>query len=343
MVHPLHSDLEHILEHTRELAEDLRGARLFITGGTGFFGKWLLESLIWMNHRLNLECHATILSRSPDSFQANAPHLAGNKAVSVIQGDVRDFEFPRGTFTHIIHAATESSAKLNAENPLLMLDTIVEGTRHVLDFAKTCRASNFLFTSSGAIYGKQPPEMTHIPEEYPGAPDPLDRASAYGQGKRLAEHLCALYADTTLETKIARCFAFVGPYLPLNIHFAIGNFIRDALNGGPIIVKSDGTPRRSYLYAADLVIWLWTILLRGQSCRPYNVGSSESLSIEEVAHLIAAQFEPRREVKILGMRNKEKSIEQYVPSTSRARQELGLEAWISVTEGIARTIRFLQG
>lgn len=159
MVNPLSADLEHVLEHTRELWDELRGERIFITGGTGFFGCWLLESLLWANDRLNLDCRATVLTRAPELFRKKTPHLAEHQAISLLRGDVRSFDFPPGRYSHIIHAATESSAKLNAENPLLMLETIVEGTRHTLDFAKSCRAENFLLTSSGAVYGRQPAEM----------------------------------------------------------------------------------------------------------------------------------------------------------------------------------------
>lgn len=337
MTNPLSTDLNHIMEHTHGLWEDLHGKRIFITGGTGFFGKWILESLLWANDHLNLDCRTTVLSRSPDRFRAKAPHLAEHKMVSLIQGDVRTFQFPDGEFHHIIHAATESSVKLNTENPLQMLDTIVAGTRHMLDFAKICGAENFLLTSSGAVYGKQPSEMTHIPEDYSGAPNPLDPKSAYGEGKHIAEHLCALYADAHLKPKIARCFAFIGPYLPLDVHFAIGNFIRDALTGGPIIIKGDGTPRRSYLYAADLTIWLWTILLHGESCRPYNVGSGKSISIEELAKQVAGQFSIRLAIEILGTPDPQRPIERYVPNTQRAKNELGLKETIPLEDAINRT------
>jgi nucleoside-diphosphate-sugar epimerase len=342
MMSTLSADLDHILEHTRELWEELRREQIFITGGTGFFGCWLLESLAWANDRLNLDCRATVLSRSPERFRAKAPHLAEHKSVSIIEGDVRTFAFPPGEFSHIIHAATESSTKLNAENPLEMLDTIVKGTRHTLEFAKACGAEKFLLTSSGAVYGKQPVEMSHIPEEYNGAPDPIDRLSAYGEGKRLAEHLCTLYANSSLKPKIARCFAFVGPYLPLDVHFAIGNFIRDGLNGGPIIVRGDGSPQRSYLYAADLAIWLWEILVYGESCRPYNVGSSQSIAIADLAKCVADQFTTPIIVKIYGTSNPSKSIEQYVPNTQRAANELGLKENIVLEDAINKTKEWYQ-
>jgi nucleoside-diphosphate-sugar epimerase len=337
---PLAADLDHVLEHTRELWQELRRERIFITGGTGFFGSWLLESFTWANDRLDLGASAMVLTRNLDAFREKAPHLAAHPSIHFHTGDIRSFDFPQGAFSHIIHAATESSSKLNSSAPLTMFDTIVEGTRHTLDFAAQCGVEKFLLTSSGAVYGKQPPELTHIPEDYPGAPDPADPLSAYGEGKRAAELLCALYANQYgLQTKIARCFAFVGPYLPLDIQFAIGNFIRDGLNGGPIIVQGDGTPLRSYLYAADLAIWLWTILSKGQSCRPYNVGSDDSLSISGISQMVAKAFSHPIQVDIRWLVHPNQAIERYVPSILRAQSELGLYSRISIEVGIAETIR----
>ena len=344
--HPLGDDLQHILQQVGGLAEDFRGARLFITGGTGFFGKWLLESFVWMVDRLGMNnAHATVLTRDPIAFRARMPALAAHPALDFITGDVRSFAFPEGRFDYVIHAATEASAVLNVEQPLLMLDTIVEGTRHVLDFAERSGVRRFLLTSSGAVYGRQPSDLTHVPETYVGAPDPLAPNAAYGEGKRVAEALCAVYSRRCgFDAIIARCWAFVGPYLPLDGSFAIGNFIRDALAGDTIQVGGDGTPYRSYLYGADLAVWLWTLLLRGDSCRAYNVGSDEARTIGDLARLVAACSALPRPVSVEFARTPIPGAvaERYAPDVARAATELGLTVEIGLEEAIARTIQWLR-
>lgn len=336
---PLAEDLDHILTHTRDLWEELRDQRIFITGGTGFFGCWFLESFAWANDKLHLNTEALVLTRNYEAFLKKAPHLATNPAIKFHIGDVRDFEFPEGHFPFVIHAATEASAKLNEENPLLMWDTIIEGTRHTLEFARHAETKKFLLTSSGAVYGKQPPDMTHIPEEYTGAPDSTDPNSAYGEGKRAAEMLCTMYAKMYgIQTKIARCFAFVGPYFPLDIHYAIGNFIRDGLQGGPIQVKGDGTPYRSYLYAADLAIWLWTIFFRGVPGNPYNVGSEKDITIAALAKEIAGHFKPELSISIKRNTRSNQLPERYVPSNRKIDKELGLRQIIEWERSIEKTI-----
>jgi dTDP-glucose 4,6-dehydratase len=335
------TDLELILRETRPLWEEMRNQRIFLTGGTGFFGCWLLESFAYINQELRLNAHATVLSRDPGAFAEKWPHLANYPAIAYIAGDVRSFVFPEGEFTYVIHAATEASAKQALEEPLQMLTTIVDGTERVLDFAARHGAKKFLLTSSGAVYGKQPSQITHIPEDYFGGPDPLDPASVYAEGKRISEQMCALQSRASaLECKIARCFAFVGPHLALDTHFAIGNFIRDTMNGGPIAIMGDGTPTRSYLYAADLAIWLWTILFRAPSMQAFNVGSEEAVSIASLAETVVSVLDPSVSVTIAKQPSPNQALQQYVPRTQRAQQELGLRQTVDLAEAIRRTAKW---
>lgn len=337
MTNHLADDLDNILARTEPLWSDLRGQRILITGATGFFGCWLLESFAWANRRLNLGAHAVALSRNPRTLAQKAPHLAADAAISFHTADVRRDEFPQGQFSHVIHAATEASAKLNGDAPLVMFDTIVEGTRRALQFSLTHSVTRFLFVSSGAIYGDQPSHLTHVSESFAGGPDPLNCASAYAEGKRAAELLCTVTSSPSLESTVARCFAFVGPYMQLDAHFAIGNFISDALGGGPIHVKGDGSPFRSYLYASDLAVWLWTLLFKGRSGRAYNVGSEDALSIVALAHEVAAAVPQKIAVQIAGTQSPGAPAHRYVPSTARAQAELGLFAEVPLRDAIRRT------
>jgi len=336
------TDQRQIFEATRDLWPELRGNRLFLTGGTGFFGRWLLESFAHANRELRLGASAVVLTRDPVRFQSDYPHLGATAGISFHTGDVKTCEFPEGPFTHIIHAAATSARETFEKADIVAkFDTVVAGTRRVLEFAAACGARKLLYTSSGVVYGHQPPAVTHVVEDYAGAPATTDTAtlSAWGSSKRAAEFLCACYARRHgFEVKIARCFSFTGPGLPLDIHYAIGNFIRDGLRGGPIHILGDGTPRRSYLYTADLMVWLWTILFRGESLRPYNVGSERDVSITELARTVAECFSPPVEVRIAKQAEPGAEPDRYVPGTARARGELGLRETVDLKEAIRRTM-----
>jgi dTDP-glucose 4,6-dehydratase len=142
---------------------------------------------------------------------------------------------------------------------------------------------------------------------------------------------------------IARLFCFVGPYQPLDSHFAIGNFIRDGLAGGPIRVKGDGMPGRSYLYAADLAIWLWTLLFRGVEGYRYNVGSEEAVTIAMLARRVGDAFHPAVKVEIEKQAEPGRVAERYVPQSVEEAAQLGLKQWIGLDDAIRRTIRWHGG
>lgn len=336
-------DREHVLAHTAGLWEPLRGERIFMTGGTGFVGTWLVEAFVAANEAYDLGATVVLLSRDPARFAARAPHLAGNRAVRLIAGDVADFAPPEGRFACIVHAATESQNGAPAA-PLQSLDRDVAATRRVLELARRARTRRMLFTSSGAVYGSQPPELAHVSETYPGAPDPTNVRTAYGHGKRLSEFACTSSARAYgFDVVVARLFAFVGPHLPLGAGFAAGDFLADILGGTAIRIGGDGTAVRSYLYAADLAIWLWTMLLRGESERAYNVGSAEPLSIRQLAELIASELAPGTPIEVAHRALPGAAGARYVPSVERAERELGLRVRVALPDALRRTYDFYRG
>ena len=333
-------DIQHAVRLIGDLWEELRGARIFLTGGTGFFGTSLLETFAHANESLDLRASVVVLSRNPEAFRQNHPDLALNPSIQFHTGDVKTFDYPEGPFTYVIHgAATSALETFQNADIIAKFDTLVSGTRRVLELTAASGAKKFVYTSSGVVYGQQPPEITHIPESYSGAPATTNITTlpAWGTSKRTAEFLCACYgAKYGFEVKIARCFSFAGPGLPLDLHYAIGNFIRDAMGGRPIQILGDGTPRRSYLYISDLMAWLWTILLKGANGSTYNVGSEQDVSIGELAHLVAQSVDRPVEVRIAKTPVPGAPPDRYVPSTNKARAELGLRETIDLKEAILR-------
>lgn len=312
-------------------------SKILLTGGTGFFGKGLLRRHLSLAE--STDSHISVLSRRPDQFVAKFPEFRGYPSLTFLKGDIQHRDsLPWGqSFTHVLHAAADATIGPSL-TPLQRYDQIVDGTRNILDLAIATGARRFLLTSSGGIYGPQPADLDAIPEDWSGSP-PLDEPStAYSQAKRVAEHLCALVGEQHgLEIVVARCFAFVGCDLPLDVHFAIGNFIRDALKADAITVLGDGSPQRTFLDQTDLAHWLFTLLEHGRPGHTYNVGSDEVISIADLASLVRDLLAPSKPVHILGQPAPGAARNRYVPDINKVQRHLGLGVTVPLTEAISRT------
>jgi UDP-glucuronate decarboxylase len=320
----------------------LNGMQLLITGGTGFFGRALLRSKL-ANHPIwRYVNDVTVLSRHPDQFLQKYPEFIGLDWLKFHQGDVlKPKSLPSESYTHIIHAAADSTFGPSLTS-LARYDQIVSGTRNLLDFAVKKKVQKFLLTSSGAVYGTLTEKVGYVTEDYHSMPDPLNADNAYGIAKREAEHLCALYhAHHGLNYVVARCFAFVGRDLPLNVHFAIGNFIYDALYHDAVTVQGDGTAVRSYLSQEDLAIWLMTMLLHHNDSCAYNLGSDIGITMNHLAHKVRDLLAPNKGVEILGSPTNA-ARNYYLPSIEKAKQALGLQVMTSLDDAILATAQHHQ-
>lgn len=335
----LDEDLTTAVEHldAREWRR-LDGQRIFVTGGTGFVGKWMLATLQAAQRRHRFASELVVLSRNPQAFADQVPWLARMEGISLIQGDVLNFEFPDGAFDSIVHAATDVAA---GGDPIDIFDACLSGTRRVLQFANACGARDLLLVSSGAVYGEQPPALTAIPESYSGGPDPLAVRTGYGQGKRAAEWLANAWGERhRFRVTTARLFAFMGPGMPLDTHFAAGNFVRAALENCPITINGDGSPLRTYLHASDMAGWLWALLLRGEMGHAYNVGAGEVVSILDLAQRVSRTFGGTVPVTVQGGAVSGLGAHRYIPDVTKALQSLQLRQTLSLDETLERCERW---
>ncbi len=327
-------DLAQILIHGAADLDSLRGQRLFITGGTGFFGKWLVGALCHADSELELGLHLTVLSRDPAAFLKLYPEVPVISSLRFEQGQVADYA-REGRYDFLLHAATDTTAFTTEADERERSRAIISGTERMLELSRKSGVRRFLNVSSGAVYGTSPGKLTGAVEDDFAAAIPT---TAYASAKREAEQRCL---DSGLDFVTARAFAFLGPHLALDAHFAAGNFLRDAIRGGPILVRGDGTALRSYLHPADLVVWLLRLLVSGESGRAYNVGSDEVVSTAELARLMADAVSPAPEVLVQSLQPQgPQNI--YLPNIQRARQELNLDIWIPLRRAIARTVHFLK-
>lgn len=336
------SDLDLVHNEVGDQWNDFQDGHVFVTGGTGFFGCWLLVTLIDAIERLGLRTDITVLTRDPVRFRRLHPNITSSQKLTFVRGSVESFEFFDKPVTHVIHAASELSGSVNT-SPLNQLLNSVAGLNRVLMFAGQNKVRKFLLTSSGAVYGPSNANCVAVTENSPVTSRILTEATAYAESKRFAELACVLYgAEHNFEVKIARGFAFLGPFLGLDSHLAAANFFRAALRNEKKTIKGDGRTIRSYMYGADLSIWLWTIFVSGQSAQPYNVGSDEPISIKTLADTIDLLSPNPCGVEVLGKMDPSIPVDFYLPDTSFARETLGLRIHTTFQSAVEKTFNYFQ-
>jgi len=340
----LTSDLDELLDVAGDDLRCFADSRILITGGTGFLGTWLLASIAHANRRLGTRIAPMVITRDPERARTRLAALTEGTELSYIRADLTESNAAAPTALDaitcdaIIHAGASTDAHLNANRPEASFAQNVTSTQRVIDIAERQGAIPLLFFSTGAVLGPSP-QSGRLAESDLGGPDTLEPLSAYAESKRVGELFCAMaHRRFGLQAKIARIFSFVGPHLPRNRHYAVGQFLDAALRGEPIRINGDGTTIRTFLYAGDGLAWLWGIFARGASARAYHIGSDLPLTMKEVAERIAAAFTPAPPIEILGRHAPALATDRYIPDTTRSRQELGLRLRVDFDEAIRRTI-----
>lgn len=341
----LESDLDIIVDRAAAAWKMLGGTRILLTGGSGYFGRWLAAAIDHADRRLGLGCTLAVVARRPGALFECCPFLADSPSIELIAADVRSMPLPAGPITHIIHAATAVERQSSTPDDETV-DVCHAGTRRVMEIAAEKSVAGVLVTSSGAVYGPQPADVDRLPESHRSGEPPR---TAYAEGKLLSERVAAEAATEGVPVCIARCFAQAGPYLPLDCHFALGNFVRDSLLGREIVVNGDGRTVRTYLYSTDLVEWLVTLLARG--CRAgeptcVNVGSEEPITIADLARLVAdtdhrcGGRSSAVPVRVAGGGESGVGGTRYVPDCSLARHQFSLEARVPIADAVEQMLRW---
>jgi nucleoside-diphosphate-sugar epimerase len=318
---------------------DLKGAVILISGGTGFLGTWLAEVLAVLNDTHHMGVRVILLSRSAKSFATRLPYLGARPDFELIQADVANVVDLPAEVTHIIHAGATPDSSQHASEPLRLVRTVVNGTQMVVDAASRLpNLKKLLNVSSGQVYGPMAPNAEPVSEHGFFGFDSASVSNAYAEAKRMGEQIASAYrSQNRMPIVNVRPFAFLGPYQRLDRPWAINNFIREALQGGPIRIHGDGQTIRSYMYGADAAWWLLNILARGDVGASYNLGSQRGVSLGSVAQMVT-ELLPSRPKVTTGIMGEGVPRSSFVPSVALAQRTLGLEITTTLEEALRRTI-----
>ncbi len=331
------SDLDLLIENNPSQLYNFQDKTITIFGGTGFVGKWLTASLINADQKLDLNLNLRLFTRNKKQLLVNLRNSSTNKYEIVEVDFAKSNPIDIQSSDYYFHLATSSSIKTGSN----LEKNVYESTVNVINqtvknLSPSTNAPVFIHASSGAVYGEALSSKGLIEEK----PSVIisNKNSLYCNSKVTAENLIDKYSRNLLIKGMnPRLFAFAGPHLALDEHFAIGNFVLNAVRGEDIIVKGNPETVRSYMYPTDLINWLVRLALE-PSTSYMNFGSDSPITIDELSKIIK-DFNQSKGIKYIAMNSK---FTSYVPSTINARKHLNISEIIPLSTSIDKWMKWLR-
>ncbi|NQY80237.1 MAG: NAD(P)-dependent oxidoreductase [Candidatus Caenarcaniphilales bacterium] len=311
------NDYQYIFTEIQELLTKLNNTSILITGITGFIGKNILRTLIEFKKNNPLNISIIGISRNPEKFLIEYPEFQDLTYLSLIEADISSPKFANQInldLDYIIHSATDTTIPENNNEALYQFTTIVEGTYNLIKLSKKYKLKQFLYLSSGAVYGFDKVRKEDFRETIDVHSIIETDFHAYRDGKRIAEKLVQSSFSQDQYT-IARGFSFFGEYFSLNSHFAFSNFLNSVLKKQNITIKGDGKTIRSYLHSSDMIIYIFKMLLNKHGKNIFNLGSSQEISIKELAEWIISTSKEKN-TKLSVLEQTDGKAKYYVPDLS---------------------------
>jgi nucleoside-diphosphate-sugar epimerase len=354
------NDLDYICSNLKEEFGHLSGKALLVTGGAGFLGYYLVQSVLHWN-KTEGQLKSIRLSVF-DNYMRGTPawliKLQGDKNLTMVKHDIiKPLPLNMGDFDYVIHAAGIASPIYYRKHPIETMDANINGLRALLDYSlrqseRRKPLLGFLFYSSSEIYGDPTPENIPTLETYRGNVSCTGPRACYDESKRYGETLCVNFArEHSLPIKVARPFNNFGPGLKITDKRVIPDFANDILSGRDIVMLSDGAPSRTFCYIADAIVGYYKILVQGQSGEAYNIGVEEpEISIFELANKIVGiasdLFGYGGKVVLKESQDKDYLVDnpnRRCPQITKARTELGYNPTVTLDEGLRRSLIWYYG
>jgi nucleoside-diphosphate-sugar epimerase len=314
--------------------ENLKSSHILITGGTGFAGTWLTEMLIYLNENFNFNVTIYLLSRNITPSKSYSEF----KYVHFIKSDVKSVKELPGTINYVLHAAGTPDSRDHVSNSIKTIDTFYKGTQNILDLASRLpNLVKIIHFSSNKIYGIN--YSTNPMDETNTTIAGYNNHDVYSESKRISETLCKAYmSELHLPIVIVRPFAFIGPFQSLDKPWAINNFIRDGILGGPIRILGNEFTTKSYMYGSDFANYILNILSKGKIGTAYNIGSSNPLTLIELAKKVKNIINSEIEIKIRSSKDTYSNTTFDVPEMSKLEKNINIKPAFDIDEALKRTI-----